>query len=527
MNIDFQRQQFTFTSYKKLATAGFLLAVLAIQMLAVTALAQTVPDIPDSNLAPVLNEKLPNRIPDKYIVVFKLGTSREVVLAAQKKVKELGGKVVHTYTSALIGFSVKLPESGLQALRAIPGVAYIEVDQVAELNTITIQPPNPPVNPPAGLDRTSERLLPLDNLYTYDGSGVDVHVYVIDTGIRASHTEFGGRVSGGTNTMSAAAGTDDCHGHGTHVAATVGGTNFGIAKNVLLHPVRAGDCFDTYLAPLIAAVDWVTANRVLPAVVNLSSRVFNSPALNTAVTNSIAAPSLVTYVVAAGNDNLDVCGNNISPAMVPTAITVGAIDPTNDTRAAFSNVGTCVDLFAPGVNTLSAGIANDTATATMDGTSMAAPHVAGVAARHLSSFPGKTPAQVWAQIDLMANLFGVTAAWLGITDPGVGSPNKLLHWGAVNDASDDGDPHITTVNGIHYDFQDAGEFVALRDANGMEIQTRQTPVATAPWVSLNTAIAARVGKYRVTWQPNISGIPDPSGLELRVDGVLTTLGPHP
>jgi len=294
--------------------------------------------------------------------------------------------------------------------------------------------------------------------------------------------------------------------------------------------VRAGDCANTYLAPIIAAVDWVTANRVLPAVVNLSSTFSPSPALATAVTNSIAAPSNVTYVVAAGNASADACG--FSPALVPAAITVGAIDPSNDTRAGFSNTGPCVDLFAPGVNTLSAGIANNTATATMSGTSMAAPHVAGVVARYLASFPGSTPAQVWAQIDLRANLFGMTASWPGVINPGAGSPNKLLHWDAMEDSFDDGDPHITTVSGIHYDFQSAGEFVILRDGDGLQIQARQTPVTTQPpiadsytglatCVSINTAIAARVGTHRVTYQPSSSG------LQLRVDGVLTTLGAQP
>ena len=507
--------------------------VLAIHVLAGAAMAQPA----QPTLAPVQNENLPNRIPGQYIVVFNPGTSRQVVAAAQERVKSLGGTIMHTYTSALIGFSVKLPAQGeqaqraMQALRALPGVAYIEADQVGTLNTIWNQPPDPATAPPTGLDRITQRLLPLDGTYTYDGKGGGVHVYVIDTGIRATHTEFGARVSGGTNPMNAAAGTGDCHGHGTHVAGTVGGATYGVAKEVLLHPVRAGDCLNTYLAPIIAAADWVTANRVLPAVVNLSSGFGPSAALLTAVNNSIA--SGVTYVVAAGNANADACGT--SPALVPNAITVGAIDPTNDTRAGFSNFGPCVDLFAPGVDTVSAGIANDTATATMSGTSMASPHVAGVAARHLSSFPLKTPAEVWAQIDLMANVFPATASWPGVINPGAGSPNKLVYWGAVNDASDDGDPHITTVRGVSYDFQSAGEFIILRDRNGLQIQTRQTPVTTQPpianpytglatCVSLNTAVAARVGKYRVTYQPNLSGQPDPSGLQLRVDGELKTLG---
>lgn len=503
---------------RKIVAAGFLVAILTPHILPGAALAQTRP--PATTLAPLLNEKLPSRIPDQYIVVFKQGISRDVALGTQKRVEALGGKIGHTYTSALSGFSVRLPAPALEVLRAMPEIAYIEVDQVGDLNTI--QPPNPPVAPPAGLDRTSERLLPLDTQYTYSETGTGVHVYVIDTGIRATHAEFGGRVSGGTNTMSLAAGTGDCHGHGTHVAGTVGGSSFGIAKNVFLHPVRAGDCINTYLAPVIAAVDWVTANRVLPAVVNLSSGFSSSVALNAAVNTSIAAPSLVTYVVAAGNSNINACGT--SPALVPAAITVGAVNPANDTKAWFSNIGPCVDLFAPGLDTLSAGHTSDTATAVMSGTSMASPHVAGVAARYLQSHPLATPAAVWTAIDSVSNSFPATAGWAGVVNAGVGSPNKLLHYGSLNDGADDGDPHIRTVNGLTYDFQVPGEFVALRDANGTEIQTRQTPVATAPWVSVNTAVAARVGAHRVTWQPSIGEIADPSSLELRVDGVLMALG---
>lgn len=467
-------------------------------------------------LAPLINENAPKRIAGQYIVVFKQGAAKTTVASSQERVRALGGKVTYTYTAALQGFSASLPDKAVRALRESPEVAYIEVDQVGTLNVVQTSPPH-------GLDRVSERLVPIDNRYTYSETGAGVHVYVIDTGIRPTHAEMIGRVWGGTNTMTLSAGTNDCHGHGTHVAGTIGGTTYGIAKQAILHPVRAGDCSNTYLAPVIAAVDWVTANRVLPAVANLSSGFSASPTLDTAIANSVA--SGVTYAVAAGNSNADACG--VSPARAPSAITVGAITTsataTSDVRASFSNFGTCVDLFAPGVNTLSAGIASDTSSATMSGTSMASPHVAGVAARYLQVYPAASPAAVWAGLH-NANNTPATPFWGGVVNRGAGSPNELLHYGSRNDGVDDGDPHITTVNGLYYDFQAGGEFVALLGGMGMEIQTRQTPVPSAPWVSVNTAIATRVGSYRVTWQPNISGVPDPSGLQLRINGALATPG---
>jgi subtilisin family serine protease len=480
-----------------------------------------------TTLPPVLNEGVRDVIPGQYIVVFKQGTSRNNILAAQRTVQRLGGKVGFTYTSALLGFSATLPPGALQTLRAAPGVAWIEADQKVSIDTIQ-------ANPPKGLDRTSERLLPLDNSYTYSEKGTGVNAYVIDTGIRATHTEFGGRVSAvGFTAINDGKGTNDCNGHGTHVAGTIGGMNYGIAKDVTLYSVRVLDCSGTgTVAGVIAGVDWVTNNAIRPAVANMSLGGGVSPSLDTAVTNSIAS-SDVTYVVAAGNSGADAC--NFSPARVPTAITVGMIDPNNDTRHPFSNVGPCVDLFAPGVGILSSWYTSDTATNTLVGTSMAAPHVAGVAARYLENHKLAIPAVVWGAIHYADNI-STTPNWAGVINPGAGSPNELLHWGSLNNGYDDGDPHITTVDGVHYDFQSAGEFVCLRDGDGLEIQTRQTPVATTfnPWpnphtglatcVSVNTAIAARVGNHRVTFQPNLSGVPDPSGLQLRVDSVLTTLG---
>jgi subtilisin family serine protease len=572
-----------------MATVVLLSALLAVQMLSGTAMAESTykhPDQPSqapiftkkepkripkrSTLAPLINEDVPNRIPDQYIVIFKPGTSIDVALAAQKKVIGLRGTIRTTYTSGLIGFSAELSEDALQLLRSNPSVDYIEVNQMGQLNTA--QPPNPNSPPPTGLARTSKRLLPLPNplSYTYSetGAGVHgyVHVYVIDTGIRATHTEFGGRVSGGINvdTMTASD-TGDCNAHGTQVAGIIGGAIVGIAKEVALHPIRANGagtsgsgCGDTTLDRVIKAVDWITTQKnsgtlQLPAVVNLSSSFATDPALDTAVQASITTG--ITYVLAAGNyskpTNSPENACNSSPARINMsnpnkAIVVGAIDPTTDTRWSEtkvrgggvtyyvgSNVGPCLSLFAPGVGISTAFPINDTSVQPAPpGTSFAAAHVTGIVARILNrnQNPPTTPEAVWCAMHLANNTDGPrqgvicspeptpTANWQGVTDRVAGSPNEMLHNGSRNNGIDDGDPHITTVNGIHYDFQAGGEFVALRDANGLEIQTRQTPVPGAEHVSINTAIAARVDKHRVTWQPG------PNGLQLRVDGALTPIG---
>jgi subtilisin family serine protease len=504
--------------------AGVSIAVLSVATMTGAALAQT-EKRPDA--APVLNEKSPAVVPGQFIVVFEPGTSLSAVSAAEERVKALGGRIMHAYRAALVGFSVELPREGdrakvaLDLLRSLPKVAYLEAAQLGWYDTI--QPPNPVGAPPTGLDRIDRRLLPLESTYTYSETGAGVNAYVIDSGIRITHAEFSGRAA---NAFSVAdPDFSDCFNHGTHVAGTIGGETFGVAKDVSIFNVRvgsAGGCSPT-TPNVIAGVDWVTANHVSPAVANVSIGTPPSVALDTSLANSVAAG--VTYAVSAGNSNVDGCGQ--SPGRAPQAITVGWVVPATDARAGQSNFGPCLDLFAPGNDILSASNASDTASQLLSGTSMASPHVAGVAARFLETHPFATPAAVWAAIH-NANNVATTAGWGGVVNPGAGSPNELLHYGSLNDGFTDGDPHVRTTDGIHYDFQSAGEFTLLRDGNGLEIQVRQTPVSTQPpianahtglasCVSLNTALAARVGGRRVSYQPS------DRGMVLRIDGTLTPL----
>ncbi|MFI6824372.1 S8 family peptidase [Micromonospora sp. NPDC050187] len=358
-------------------------------------------------------------VADSYIVVLKdssvggrAGTRQAAVKSTASSLAErFGGSLGHVYGDALNGFEVKLSERAAKRLAAHPSVDYVEQN-----HTVTMDATQ--TNPPWGLDRIDQRNLPLSASYSYVSTGARVKAYIVDTGIRTTHNDFGGQAIDGYDAIDNALPAADCNGHGTHVAGTVGGTSYGVAKDVTLVAVRVLNCQGSGTwAQVIAGINWVTSDHQpgQPAVANMSLGGGLNTSLNTAVANSIADG--VTYAVASGNSNQNAC--NFSPASVPTALSVNA-SQSNDARASFSNWGTCTDLFAPGVSVLSAWHTSNTATNTISGTSMASPHVAGAAARVLQVNPTWTPAQVHSYIVSQATTNV-------ITNPGTGSPNRLLY----------------------------------------------------------------------------------------------------
>jgi len=350
-------------------------------------------------------------IADQYIVVFENDVD-DVEGRAKGLVAAHGGKLNSTYRSALKGFSAQMSATAAAALENNPAVAFVEADQKFVLaGTQT--------NVAWGLDRIDQAQLPMNGTYNYSSTGAGVNVYIIDSGIRRTHTEFAGRVVPAFSSIADAYGPDGCHWHGSHVAGIVGGTIYGVAKSATLHSVRAYDCSGIGTSSsILAAIDWVTANHTGPSVALMSISGPSSLAVNAAVQSSINAG--ITYVAAAGNNTGDdAC--RYSPAGVTDAITVAAISGT-DRQTGYTNVGNCVDLYAPGSQIYSATAESDTAIALFTGTSQAAAFVAGAAALHLEGSPDALPADVAASIISNATV-GVVLEVTG------GTPNRLLRVG--------------------------------------------------------------------------------------------------
>jgi subtilisin family serine protease len=368
------------------------------------------PAAPSQQLDGLLGLPVPS---GQYVVVF-----RDVVADADGLARQLvqasGGTLLFTYSSALKGFAARLPQPAAQALTLNPLVAYVEPDRVYRADDTQAMDAS---GDPWGLDRIDQQTLPLSGDYTYTATGAGVNAYIIDTGIWTLHPDFGGRADNvydalTFNLLGGVTG-EDCHGHGTHVAGTVGGTTYGVAKSVSLHGVRVLSCAGVgFTSQIIAGLDWVRQNFVAPAVANMSLGGGFSQALNDATTSLWDAGVFVA--VAAGNDNADAC--QASPASATGAFTAAASEKT-DAKASYSNWGTCVEAYAPGSAIVSDFLLGTTAS--LSGTSMASPHVAGVAALYKATFGDAPSATVSDWIIANATTQVITG------NPG-GTPNRLL-----------------------------------------------------------------------------------------------------
>ncbi|MFV5363560.1 S8 family peptidase [Acinetobacter oleivorans] len=351
-------------------------------------------------------------IKNQYIVILNkdVGSSNDF---AQSIAKQHGGKILQTYDTVLKGFAIYLPDVAgsafVEAMKKNPKVLSVENDTVIKIDATTQS------NPDWGLDRIDQKALPLNSAYSYLQTGSGTTAYIVDTGILSTHQQFSGRVLSGYTAISDGNGTTDCNGHGTHVAGTVGGSTYGVAKNVSLVPIRILGCDGSGASSnVIAGLDWILKNGKKPGVVNMSLGGDANTSLDSAVENLFNNGYVM--VVAAGNSNADACSS--SPARVSKAITVAATDNT-DTRASYSNYGSCVDIFAPGSQINSSWIGSNTATKVLNGTSMATPHVVGVVAEMLQSTPTATPQTI------STNLLNQASSNV-VKNPS-GSPNRLLY----------------------------------------------------------------------------------------------------
>jgi serine protease len=446
-----------------------------------------------------------NPVPGQYIVVLKgnaasLSHERSslsrVSVVARGMASQHRAKLVRSYERVLRGFVVKADDRALARLLADPRVAYVKENGRVSISATQS-------SPTWGLDRIDQRDLPLNQSYTYDTTASGVHAYVLDTGILLNHSQFTGRMGNGFDAETPGGNANDCHSHGTHVAGTIAGSTYGVAKGATVHPVRVLDCNgDGSDAGVMAGIDWVLNNHVKPAVVNMSLGGEASQELDNALTGLHNAG--VTVVVAAGNDGQNAC--NYSPARAPVAITVGSTN-SQDGRSIFSvgssNYGSCLDLFAPGSSIVSAGISSSTATSTKSGTSMASPHVAGVAALYLAANPSATPAQVTAAI-----INNTTPN--KVTDAKTGSPNRLLY-SLFGDTTPP--PATYTVSGTVTTSTGAALSGVTVSAGGVSATTSSTGAYTLSGLANNT--------YTLT--PSLSGYTfTPASRSVTVSGANVT-----
>ncbi|GAA4902425.1 S8 family peptidase [Streptomyces coeruleoprunus] len=396
---------------RRRAAAASAIAVAALALGSLSALPATAAESAPEGV--IENADAPDAVAGSYIVTLDESAADSDAASGKAVAARYGAKIKKTYTAALNGYAVELSEAQAKKLAADPAVESVVQDRVF---TISGTQPSPPS---WGLDRIDQRALPLNQSYTYpDPGGQGVTAYIIDTGVRITHGDFGGRASYGYDAIDNDNTAQDGHGHGTHVAGTVAGSSYGVAKNAKIVGVRVlNNSGSGTTAQVVAGIDWVTRNAVKPAVANMSLGGGADTALDNAVRNSIA--SGVTYAIAAGNDGRD--ASSTSPARVAEAITVGSTT-SSDARSSFSNYGSILDIFAPGSSITSAWNSSDTATNTISGTSMATPHVAGAAALYLANNRTATPSQVATAL--------TSAATTGVVgSPGTGSPNRLLYVG--------------------------------------------------------------------------------------------------
>jgi subtilisin family serine protease len=423
----------------------------------------------------------PEVVPGQYLVTFRDGVADGAAKAQSKAAEKIArakkGRLKHTYSAVMHGFAAELDSADVAVLRADPDIALVEPDPVMRIA-------GSQSGATWGLDRIDQAALPLNGSYVYGNDGAGVTVYILDTGINTGHVDFGGRAVVGLDAVSSGGGAADCHGHGTHVAGTVGSNTWGVAKAARLVAVRVLDCTGNGGgSSLLAGMDYVVRQKqgspATPMIVNMSISGSASATFDNAVQNMINAG--VTAVVAAGNASSDACG--VSPARLPSAITVGASD-ASDNAAAFSNHGSCVDLTAPGVNITSTYIGGSTALAGMSGTSMAAPHVAGAAALYLAANRSAAPAQVASAL-VGNSTTGRLSALIG------GTPNRLLSIAFVGSApsspTEPAPPTTRTTgplanaaaSGLCLTSNGSGAVTALQGCGGTAAQSWSVPAGGA------------------------------------------------